>query len=434
MAAIGTAEDSARALPQFSWVRQHRDAPSIGDVRGAVDAELRALDLGERVRPGDTVAVASGSRGIARMAEVVAAVVDQLKALGAKPFVVPAMGSHAGGTAEGQTRMLAEFGITETTVGCEVRASMDVVELFQSKLGVPVYFDRVASEADHVVVCNRVKPHTLFHGQVESGLCKMLLVGLGKQAGAATCHHAFAEHGFSAVLDDALPTLIERSKLLAGVAVVENAIDEPALIAAIAPDELFEREAALLIEARGLMATLPFDDIDVLLIDRIGKNISGGGLDNNVVGRKMTLHEPDHASRPRVRYIVVRGLTDATHGNAMGVGLAELCRTRVLDEMDVAATWLNAITAGDLPTAMAPIHYDTDTELLATALTLVALRPASDVRILWIANTLHLSTVAASEALVRETVGRDDLEVVGAPWALPIGADGNLPDDLPLPI
>jgi hypothetical protein len=367
------------------------------------------------------------------MPAVVAAVVTHLQRLGAAPFIVPAMGSHAGGTGEGQEAMLAELGISEATCGCPVRSSMDTVELFQSKLGFPIFFDRLASEADHVVVCNRVKPHTLFQGPIESGLSKMLLVGLGKRAGAATCHLAFAEHGFTTVLDDVLPMLIERSRLLAGVAVVDNASEQPARVAALGPDQLRDREPALLTEAGALMATLPFDDVDVLLIDRIGKNISGGGLDNNVVGRKTTLHHIDPATRPRVRYIVVRGLTNATHGNAMGVGLAELCRTRVLDQMDVAASWLNAVTAGDLPTVMAPVHYDTDRELLDTALTLVALRPVEEARVLWIRDTLHLDVVAASGALLREAAGRDDLEVIGDGWALPLGPDGNLPDDLPVP-
>lgn len=364
------------------------------------------------------------------MAEVVRAVVDHICRLGGRPFVVPAMGSHAGGTAEGQATMLATLGIDESTCGCEVRSSMDVVELFTSKLGFPVVFDRHAAEADHVVVCNRVKPHTVFAGPVESGLAKMLLVGLGKRQGAATCHLAFAEYGFSTVIESVLPELIERSRLLAGVAVVENARDEPARIAAVAPHVLVDRETELLEHARALMARLPFDDVDLLLIDRIGKNISGGGFDSNVVGRKGALHEPRGGSGPTVRTIAVRGLTAETHGNAMGIGLAELCRSRMVRAMDVEASRLNAVTAVDLPTVMIPLDYETDREIIDVALGVAALRGPDAARVLWIRDTLHLEIAACSSALLAEASARDDIDVIGTPWTLPFDSGGNLPDDL----
>ena len=309
---------------------------------------------------------------------------------------------------------------------------MDVVELGRSELGFPIWFDALAAAADHVVVINRVKPHTHFEGEVESGLAKMLLVGLGKEAGASTYHRASYDHEWPRILATVAPTVLADVSLLAGVALVENAADETERIDALAGDELLRREPALLAEAREHLPRLPFDDVDILLIDQIGKDISGAGWDTNTLGRKGSMHEVDPKQRPRVRTIAVRGLTPGTKGNAMGLGLAELCRTRVLEEMDREATWVNALASGDLPAAMVPMHYDTDLEVLAACSTRSGLRDLPAARLCWIRNTLDLGVLACSTAFLDEARQRSDLTVLSEPVPLPVDAAGNLPDLLPI--
>jgi hypothetical protein len=417
--------------PRLFRVRQQVRGPVVGDVEAAVRDGLAALPLDDRVRPGDSVAVAVGSRGIADIGVVVAATVRHLQGLGAEVVVVPAMGSHGGGTAEGQRATLAERGVTERSCGCAIRSDMATFEVGRASGGFPLLVDRHAAAADHVVICNRVKPHTMFTGSVESGLVKMLMLGLGKQQGAATYHRAIVDRGWEPVVQDVAPVLLRAAKVLAGVAIVERADDRTARVAVLPPERFLVDEPALLDDARAWMAKLPFTELDLLLVDRIGKDVSGSGLDVNVVGRKGSPHEPRPDAPVRVRTIAVRGLTTATHGNALGIGLAELCRSRVLREMDVEATRLNALTAGDAPAAMAPLDYETDVELIEAGLRMIGLRASQEARVCWIRDTLHLDEVLCSESLLTDARAGDDLDVVSAPAPLPIGPDGNLPDDLP---
>jgi hypothetical protein len=416
------------ALPDFFRVRQRFEGPVVEDVSASVRQTLESLRLETRVRSGETVAIATGSRGIANQPQVLAEIVRHLRALGAEPFIVPAMGSHGGGTAEGQQRILSSYGISEESCGCPIRSCMEVVRVCDSKLGFPVLFDRNAFEADHVVVCNRVKPHTLYSSSIQSGLLKMLMIGLGKREGAATFHRAILEHGFRAVLEDVGPKLLERCGVLAGVALVERGDDRTAWIEALPPERFFSDEPRLLEMANRWMPKLPFSDVDLLLIDEIGKNVSGSGLDVNVVGRKSSLHHAAEDQPVRIRFIAVRSLTRATLGNAVGLGIAEFCRSRVLREMDTAATRLNALTAGDLTAAMLPLDYETDSEILDAALPMIGLRPPAEARILWIRNTLQLAEVACSAPLFDEAVRRPELEVISELRPLPLGDDGNLPD------
>ncbi|MGI8937092.1 MAG: lactate racemase domain-containing protein [Iamia sp.] len=419
-------------LPRVVRVRQRPRGPVVADVAGEVTSGLAALDLGSRVRPGDSVALTGGSRGLTDGVVALRAVADHLRTLRAEPFLVPAMGSHGGGTAEGQEAVLAGYGMTEAALGCPVRASMDVVEVGRSALGFPLWQDRLAAEADHVVVLNRVKPHTMFTGRHESGLVKMLLLGLGKQDGAAILHRAAVDHGWEAVVAEAAPRVLAATRVLCGVALVERSDERTARVAVLAPDRWMDDEPDLLDDARRWMPRLPFDDIDLLLLDRIGKDISGTGLDVNVVGRKAVAHPLASDGPGGVRLIAVRGLTPETRGNAAGIGLAELARSRVLRQMDVAATRLNALTAGRVAGAMIPLDHETDRELLATAQGMTGLRPPSALRLVWARSTLDLAETRCSAALVAEAAPRDDLEVVGTPHDLPLDAAGNLPDDLPL--
>jgi hypothetical protein len=414
--------------PRIFRVRQKFDFPQVDDVPGEVRRQLERLELCRRVSPGQRVAVTGGSRGIAQIAVILRAVVEHLRSLGACPFLVPAMGSHGGGTAQGQREVLESYGITEASMGCPIQAGMETVVVCQTAEGFPVHFDRYAYEADHVVVVNRVKPHTRFVGDIESGLMKMLLIGLGKCAGATVYHRAIQDYSFGQIIRSVAAEVIARCRILAGLAIVENAHDQTARIEAVRPEEFEARERQLLALARQWMARLPFDRVDLLLIDRIGKNISGTGLDTNVVGRKFDDHKAIDGELPKVKLIAVRGLTPETHGNAVGLGIAEFCRSRVIRQTDVEAMRLNAIVAGHISAAMLPLDYETDAEILEMALGSIGLAEPPDARLLWIRDTLDLAEVECSAAYWGEARRRADLEILTEPRPLPLDAQGNLPD------
>lgn len=418
----------ASRYPTVFRLRQKFSCQRVEDVPAEVHHQMQRLDLKRRVSPGQTVAIAAGSRGIANIALMIRTIAEHLKGLDARPFVVPAMGSHGGGTAAGQREVLASYGITEDFVGCPIRASMETVVVCQTAEGFPVHFDRQAFEADHVMVVNRIKPHTRFVGDIESGLMKMLLIGLGKCDGAAVYHRAIGDFSFGQIVRSVAAEVLEKCRVVGGLGIVENALDQTARIEAVRPQEFETREKELLVLARESMARLPFDRVDVLLIDRIGKNISGTGLDTNVVGRKLDDHKAVEGELPRVKVIAVRGLTPETHGNAVGLGIAEFCRSRVVREMDTAATRLNGIIAGHVSASMLPLDYETDREILDLALGLIGLAEPPDARLMWIHNTLDLGEVECSAAYLPEARQRDDLEVLTPLRELPLDEVGNLPD------
>jgi len=415
-------------FPKIFRLRQRFDAACLKDVHSEVHRQLATLKLGEKVRPGQSVAITAGSRGIANIAKITRAIVEHFHKLGAKPFIVPAMGSHGGGTAEGQRRIIESFGITESLLGCPIRSGMDTVEVCQSDDGFPVHFDRLAFQADHVVVCNRVKPHSGFHGDIESGLMKMLLIGLGNCEGAKIYHRAILDYSFEHIIHDVAQKVINACPILAGVAIVENAYDQTALIEAVRPREFETREKELLALAKKLMPRLPFDAVDVLLIDRMGKDISGVGFDPNVVGRKFNDHKAVEGELPKVRRIALRGLTPASHGNATGMGMAEFCKSQLLRDADPAATRLNCLVSGHVSAAMPPLDYETDREMLAAALGTIGLTDPPNAKLLWIADTLHLDEMECSTAYLDEAQHRDDLEILTKPRDLPFDPTGNLPD------
>jgi hypothetical protein len=416
--------------PQIFRVRQKFSSSHVGDVPGEVRRQLERLELGRQIKPGQSAAIAAGSRGIAGMAGILRAIAEHLTGLGASPFIVPAMGSHGGGTAEGQRAVLERYGVTEPAMGCPIRSSMETVVVCRTAEGFPVHFDRHAFEADHVVVCNRVKPHTRFAGPIESGLMKMLLIGLGKNRGAMVYHRAIQDYSFAQIIRSVSSEVLARCRIVAGLAIVENALDQTALVEAVRPADFERREKELLVLARQWMARLPFDQVDVLLIDEIGKEISGTGLDTNVVGRKFNEHFAVDGEVPKVKNIVLRGLTAATHGNAVGLGLAEFCKSELLRQTDLYATRLNAITAGHLPGAMLPLDYETDREILDVALSTIGLVDPLDARLLWIKNTLELAELECSAAYLEEARRRDDLEILTGLRELPLDAAGNLPKEM----
>ena len=409
-------------------VRQTFERPRVLDVAAEVHQQLASLSLNERIKPGQTVALTAGSRGIANMHIILRAAVEHLTQLGASPFIVPAMGSHGGGTAEGQRKIIESYGITEAFCGCPIRSSMDTVEVCRAAEGFPVHFDRHASEADHVLVAGRIKPHTRFVGEIESGLMKMMLIGLGKHAGALVYHRAIQDFSFGQILRSVGREVLQRCRIIAGLATIENGYDETAKIAAVAPPDFEKREAELLKLARQWMPKLPFDRADVVIIDEIGKDISGAGVDTNVVGRKFNDHAAVEDEYPKVRYLVVRGLSKATHGNATGIGIAEFCRRRVVDAMDVGATRTNCQTGSHITAAMLPLFYDTDQEILEVALSVIGLTSPVNSRLMWIRNTLELAEVECSEPYLDEARQRSDLEILGEPRKLPFDKNGNLPE------
>ena len=414
-------------FPRMFRLRQTFDARRVADVANEVANQLGRLDLKERIRPGQTVAITAGSRGIARIGEMTRSVVDHLKGLGAIPFIVPAMGSHGGGTAAGQTQLLEHYGITAEKMGCEIRASMETVIVDTTPQGIPVHFDRRASEADHVFIVGRVKPHTGFVGDVESGLHKMMLIGLGKHEGAKIYHRAIADYSFMEIITAVAASVIAKCCVVGGLAIVENAYDETALIEAVPPERFLEREKELLKLAALWLPRLPFPSADLLIIDRIGKNISGTGLDTNVVGRKFNDHAGTDRDLARCKRIFVRGLTQETHGNATGIGLCEFTNQRTADSIDRKITAINCVTGLHPTAAMIPIAYDTDREVIAQALQTCGLIEPPQAKVIQIKDTLHLAEVLVSEAYLPELSGRDDLKRLSDPCEMAFDPDGNLP-------
>ena len=416
-------------LPLVFRVRQRFQDPRIDDIAAEAEQQLARLNLGATIKPGQSVAITAGSRGIANIPVIIKAIVDHVKQLQGEPFIVPAMGSHGGGKAEGQKHILESYGITEDFCGCPIRATMETVIVCDAAEGFPVHFDKFASEADHVIVCGRVKPHTNFVGDIESGLMKMMLIGLGKHNGARIYHRAIQDHSFGQIVRSVAREVLAKCRIAAGLAIVENGLDETALLEAVAPENFEEREKELLVKAKDWIPKLPFPHADVLLIDEIGKNISGSGLDTNVVGRKFLDHQAAENEYPKVKQICVRGLTEKTHGNAAGIGLAEFCRSRVIREMDTYATRTNCLTGGHATGAMPPLDYETDREMLEHAYQVVGLVDPEESRLLWIHNTLEVTELECSAAYWEQAKEADNLEILSDPRPMPVGDDGNLPDD-----
>jgi hypothetical protein len=359
---------------------------------------------------------------------VIKAAVEHFKKLGTKPFIVPAMGSHGGGTADGQRELIEGYGITEQFCGCPIRASMETVVVCQAAEGFPVHFDKHAFGADHVLVVGRVKPHTGFVGDIESGLMKMMLIGLGKHEGAKIYHRAIKDYSFGQIVRSVAREVLSKCRIVAGIGLVENAYDHTALVKAVAPHEFEDREKELLVLAKQWMPRLPFKVADVLLLDQIGKNISGSGMDTNVVGRKYNDHVAAENEWPKIKRIVIRDLTDETHGNATGLGMAEFCRSRVIEKTNIAITRINCLTGGHPTAAMLPLDYPTDREILDACLPTIGLTEPPQAKLMWAHNTLEVAEVECSVAYLNDARERPDLTITRDPRPLPLDAAGNLPD------
>ena len=414
------------SFPRIYRIRQPFDNTAVKDIPASVKAELTGLSLEKKVKPGQKVAVTAGSRGVANIAEILKATVGYLKSIGAEPFIFPAMGSHGGAKAEEQTALLAHYQVTEAFTGAPIVSSMEVIEISRTEDGVPVYIDKNASDADWVVVVNRVKPHTKFKAPIESGLMKMMAIGMGKQKGAEHYHKAAIQYTFGKIIVDAGREVIKKAPILCGIAIVENGYDETARIKAIEPQDFEEQEKELLVVAKELMPRLPFNDIDLLIIDEMGKNISGTGMDPNIIGRNRDiLGAFPHPVNPK--RIFVRDLTDDSNGNATGIGLADLATKRLVDKIDYQATYMNCITGISLEKAAIPMNFKTDSEAIQVGLGSIGLVTPENAQIVRIKNTLQVDEAEVSEAYTDELEKREDLEIVEGPSPMAFDAEGNLP-------
>jgi hypothetical protein len=389
-------------------VRQLFDRPVVGDVGRAAVQELAAMT--STIVPGSRIAIAVGSRGIADIVPIVSTTVDVIKRQGAIPFIVPAMGSHGGATAEGQADVLRGYGITESAVGAPVRSSMDTVELSHSTAGNRVFMDRQAYESDGVVLINRVKPHTDYHGPYESGLVKMSVIGLGKHDQALEIH-SYGVYGLRELIPPTAERILSTGKILFGVAIIENAFDETMQVKALRADEILRAETQLLELSRAHMPRLPVDAIDVLMVDRLGKDISGCGMDPNIIGRMMIRGEPEPL-RPTIKAILVTDLTPGSHGNALGIGLADVITRRLFEKIDMDAMYENIVTSSFLERGKIPVVAPDDATAYAYARRSCGALPVGLERIVRIQDTLHLSDVYVSDAILADLAERPDIEVL----------------------
>jgi hypothetical protein len=387
--------------------------------------QLGKAGVGDRIKPGMRIAIAVGSRGVAEIPTLARVTAEEIKRRGGHPFIVPGMGSHGGATAEGQKDVLANLGVTEASAGCEILSSMEVVELGRLPVGLPVYMDKYAYGADGIVVINRVKPHTAFRGPNESGVAKMITIGLGKQKGAESCH----AYGFG-VAAEFIPAMaritLAKAPILFGVATVENAYDRIAKIVAMPASELIATDAALLLEAKASMARICFEDpIDVLIIDQIGKDISGDGADPNIMGRYPT---PFASGGPKVSKMVILDLTEATHGNANGIGHAEFTTRKLVNKIDFPMTYANCLTSTVAQPGKLPIILDDDRDAILAAMKTCNARDLTQARVVRIKDTLRIGEIYISESMLAEAARTPEIEVIGSPAEMAFDAAGNLMD------
>lgn len=419
-------------FPRLAWVKQNIPAPVLSDVSQEIERQLEAVLAGARIAPGAKIAITAGSRGIKDIALILKTIVAELKSRQAEPFIIPAMGSHGGAVAEGQTAVLERLGVTEATVGAPIRSSIEVVRIGSTDSGIPVFVDKLAAAADGLIVVNRVKPHTEFEGRVESGLMKMMVIGIGNHRGAITAHQHALKFGYERVITEISRTVMAKMPVICGVAVLENAYDQTADLRVINTAAIETVEKELLEKAKNLMARLPVKELDVLLVDQLGKEISGVGMDPNVTGRIFSPTEQD-PPYPRITRIVAFDLTEATHGSAVGVGLADFTTRRLVEKINYEATYVNSITANVLEKAKIPIICETDREAVAYALNTCGPVDARQSRLIRIKNTLELSRFLVSEALlplIRETPG---YEITDEPAEMEFDGKGNFAR-FPLPI
>jgi len=407
-------------IPDVALVRRHFTSDHIEDVAGEVRHQLAQVGLSQRIRPGMRVAVTAGSRGITNIALVIHTVIEELKGLDARPFIVPAMGSHGGATAEGQIELLAEYGITEESMGVPILSSMETVIIGQTPQGAPVHMDRNAYNADAVVLVNRVKAHTSLQGPIQSGLCKIMAIGLGKQKGAESIH----DRGLNPNVPEAAKVMIGTGKIALGIALVENSYHQTYKIVAAPPERIHETDRECLELSNSLLPRLPFDEMDVLVVDWMGKNISGSGMDTNVIGLWRQAPEK-FPFTPMYRKLVVLNVTPESHGNCTGIGMADFTTRKLVSQIDYNKTYWNVLTGGNSKSGMIPITLDTDVDAVEVALR-CARRVGTDFQLVRIKNTLELEEFYVTAPLLEQLRSSPEYEVVRALGSMPRDRQGNL--------
>ena len=413
-------------LSRLVMVRQNFPDRSIPDVSGEVRRQLAGSGFAARVPPGGRVAIGVGSRGIANIATIVRAVVDYWKEHGAKPFLFPAMGSHGAATAEGQADVLAHYGIHEATMGCPVVSQLEVVSLGKTEDGIEAFMDREAFQSDGVMVVGRVKWHTDFAGKIESGLCKMMAIGLGKFAGAQRYHTYAYRVGLEHVICSVARQVLKSGKMLGGLAILEDANHNTAQLTAVPVEDLERREEQLLELAKSWMGRIPLEELDILILDELGKNISGAGMDTKVVNRGVRGEYNKWPTAPKIHRIFLRDLSPLSYGNAVGLGMADVIHDRLLEKVDWTPTQINSLTSSTPPAIRTPMHFASDRVCLEKVWTTVGKFDSRQVTIAWIRNSLELGLIAVTENLLPEIRNNPLLEVAGGPFDWCFDANGNL--------
>ncbi len=408
-----------RIFPLIRCVNQYIKTPRIADLEGELRAKLDEFGLKNSLKPNDTVAITAGSRGIHHIDTILKTMVEYLKELKTFPFIFPAMGSHGGGTTEGQLQILTDYGITEEAIGCPIKGSMDVVEIGQSEFGTPVYLDKYASLADKIIIVNKINSHSEFVGDVESGLSKMCLIGIGKHEGAKNYHRLIDRYGWQRVSKSLREFVLKNAPITCGIAVIQNINNEPAQLHVLYPEEFSTKEPVLLRNYKDLMEHLPFKKIDLLIVDEMGKNIYGAGMDTNITGQK-------EGSPYQVRWLFVRDLTDESHGNAQGVGLADFTTKRLVDKIDYKKMYTNALTALRTDSPKLPIFLKNDREVLNAVYDMMTEEERSIFRIIWIKNTLELRKIIVSEYFFDQVESRESLSFIGDEEPIEFDSDGFL--------
>ncbi|MGE7906574.1 lactate racemase domain-containing protein [Peribacillus sp. NPDC094092] len=401
-------------LPKMVKVRQKFRTPQIADVAGEVKKAIKVAGVLSRINEDDRVAIAVGSRGVADLPTLVRETVAAVKEAGGNPFIVPAMGSHGGATADGQIDVLLQLGISEESVGAPILSSMEVIKLDELPNGLPVYIDKLAYESDKIIVINRIKPHTAFRGPVESGLMKMITIGLGKQKGAEAAH-AYSFKYMAEHVPEMAKISLAKAPIIFGLAMIENAYDKPAKIVAVPAEELEEVEPGLLLEAKSLMPKIHFDSIDVLIVNELGKDISGDGMDPNITGNFAT---PYATGGPEVKRTVVLGLTEKTHGNANGIGMADMTTKAVMNEIEWEKGYANALTSTVTDVVKLPMFLDTQELAVKAAIKTCNAFDLNKVRVVRIKNTLEIGEIWISESMMEEALKNKNLELLSEPEEL----------------
>lgn len=407
-------------IPKFVRVRHEMDHSHIDDIEGAVAQAMRREGTLDRIKPGDSVCITAGSRDVANIARIIRAICDQVKSVGAHPFIIPAMGSHAGAKAEGQRGIIEGYGVTEEAMGAPIRASMDTEVIAHSKSGLEIHLDKFANAADFLIPVGRIKAHTDFRGEVESGICKMLVIGMGKQHGAYQCHK-LGFKSMAANVKEFAGAIIEKKPNMFAIGLIENAYHQTCCIEAIPAGRILEEEPPLLEYAKSRMAKVPFDQADILFVDETGKDISGAGMDPNVTGRSAQ----NGISRPFAERIVARDLTDEAHHNATGMGNADVTTRRLFDKIDMEQTYPNSLTSRDINGFRIPIVMENDDLAIRFALhTITGANAGSGYRAMWIRDTNHVQTFYVTERLLADTAAMPWLRTDGVALRPVFGADG----------